>query len=238
MKMTHLGILLFTFPLIFLCACNDQKSNIQPAASNEVTTPSSSLKLPAPKLYGEKSLEQCLFERRSIREYADLPLILEEIAQLLWAGQGITSDWGGRTAPSAGALYPLEMYLVAGDVNELTSGVYRYKPEGHELVKVCDGDVRKELAEAALSQSYVKESPVNIVITAIYERTTGKYGQRGKTYVHMEAGHAAQNICLQATSFELGAVTIGAFYDDRVKKILHLNKDEIPLYVIPVGKKN
>ena len=238
MRMSRLGILLLTFPMLFFCACNDSKSNIPSATSRgaEMVSPSI-LKLPTPKLDSEKSLEQCLFERRSIREYADLPLSLEDVSQLLWAGQGITSDWGGRTAPSAGALYPLEVYLVVGNVDRLEAGVYRYKPEGHELVRLRDGDIRKELAEAALSQAWVEEGAINIIIAAVYERTTVKYGERGETYVHMEAGHAAQNIYLQATALNLGTVTIGAFYDNQIKKVLHMADGETPLYIMPIGKK-
>jgi SagB-type dehydrogenase family enzyme len=192
--------------------------------------------LPEPRLKSEVSLEEALLKRRSIREYANLPLTLEDVSQLLWAAQGITAEWGGRTAPSAGALYPLEVYLAVGNVENLAAGVYKYKPERHELVKVRDDDVRGELAEAALGQNFVMEAAIDIVIAAVYERTTKKYGDMGVRYTHMEAGHAAQNIYLQATALDLGMVTIGAFYDDRVKDILGMLKNETPLYVIPVGK--
>lgn len=231
-------ISLFTFPLLIFCACDNIKSTqSQSEVSTQMTESLFTMTLPAPRLDGEKSLEYCLMERRSIREYLDLPLTLEEISQLLWAGQGVTSDWGGRTAPSAGALYPLELYLVAGNVKALDSGIYKYKPEGHVLIRVLVGDVRTKLAEAALSQEWVREAAINIVIAAVYERTTGKYGERGETYVQMEAGHAAQNICLQATALDVGAVTIGAFYDSQVKEILHMIDDEIPLYIMPAGKR-
>jgi len=193
--------------------------------------------LPEPRLKSEVSLEETLFKRRSVREYAKLPLTLEDVSQLLWATQGITTEWGGRTAPSAGALYPLEVYLVVGNVENLAPGVYKYKPERHELVKVGDDDVRGELAKAALGQTWVKEGAIDIVIAAVYERTTRKYGDRGVRYVQMEAGHAAQNIYLQAAALNLGMVTVGAFYDDRVKEILGMPRNEVPLYVIPVGRK-
>ena len=123
-------------------------------------------------------------------------------------------------------------------MENLAPGVYKYKPEGHKLAKVKDEDVREELARAALEQAYVKEGATDIVIAAIYERTTKKYGNRGIRYVHMEAGHAAQNIYLQATALNLGMVVIGAFYDDQVKKIMSMPENEEPLYVIPVGKKS
>jgi len=193
--------------------------------------------LPEPRLKSEVSLEETLFKRRSVREYAKLPLTLEDVSQLLWATQGLTTEWGGRTAPSAGALYPLEVYLVVGNVENLAPGVYKYKPERHELVKVGDDDVREELAKAALGQTWVKEGAIDIVIAAVYERTTRKYGDRGVRYVQMEAGHAAQNIYLQAAALNLGMVTVGAFYDDRVKEILGMPRNEVPLYVIPVGRK-
>ncbi len=193
--------------------------------------------LPEVRLTSDVSLEETLLHRRSIRDYTDEALSLEEVSQLLWAAQGITVEWGGRTAPSAGALYPLEVYLVVGNVENLTPGVYQYRPDGHELVKVKDGDVRRELAEAALDQDSVRNAAIDIVIAAVYERTTVKYGERGIRYVHMEAGHAAQNIYLQATALDLGTVTIGAFYDDSVRDIVGMPGDVAPLYIMPVGKK-
>ena len=193
--------------------------------------------LPEVRLTSDVSLEETLLHRRSIRDYTDEALSREEVSQLLWAAQGITEAWGGRTAPSAGALYPLEVYLVVGDVEDLTLGVYQYRPDGHELVKVKDGDVRAELAEAALDQDSVQNGAIDIVIAAVYERTKVKYGERGIRYVHMEAGHAAQNVYLQATALDLGTVTIGAFYDDSVRDIVGMPGDVAPLYVIPVGKK-
>jgi SagB-type dehydrogenase family enzyme len=195
------------------------------------------IKLPEPRHDSDVSLEQSLLERRSVRDYSGQPLTLQEISQLTWAAQGLTDPRGFRTAPSAGGLYPLELYLVAGDVEDLPPGVYRYQPDGHQLVKTGDGDKRAGLAEAALEQEWVEEGAVDFVFTAVYERTTGKYGERGIRYVHMEAGHAAQNLCLQATALGLGAVTIGAFYDEQVSRLLNLPADEQPLYVIPVGRK-
>jgi SagB-type dehydrogenase family enzyme len=195
------------------------------------------IKLPEPQYDSDVSLEQSLLERRSVRDYSGQPLTLQEISQLMWAAQGLTDPRGFRTAPSAGGLYPLELHIVVGDVEDLLPGVYRYQPDGHQLVKTGDGDKRAELAEAALEQEWVEEGAVDFVFTAVYERTTGKYGERGIRYVHMEAGHAAQNLCLQATALGLGAVTIGAFYDKEVSQLLNLPADEEPLYVIPVGRK-
>lgn len=194
------------------------------------------LVLPSPRTDGDVSLEQTLLQRRSVRNYTGEPLTLDEVSQLLWAAQGITDARGYRTAPSAGATYPLEIYLVAGDITEVSSGVYRYEPAEHKLVKVIDGDVRAGLAAAALAQSPVREGAASIVFTAVYARTTRRYGDRGMTYVHMEVGHAAQNVYLQAVALSLGTVVIGAFIDEQVSRILSLPADEQPLYIMPVGR--
>lgn len=193
--------------------------------------------LPKPRHKSSISLEETLINRRSVRVFLSDSLTLQEISQLLWAAQGITSLDGGRTAPSAGALYPLRVYLVVGSVKNLTAGVYRYEPMKHQIIKIRDGDLRESLLEAALRQPWIKNAAVNFVITAVYETTTKKYGERGVRYVHMEAGHVAQNILLQAVALELGAVPVGAFYDNEVKKVLGVGQKEQPLYIIPVGKR-
>lgn len=195
------------------------------------------ISLPEPQYDSDVSIEQSLLQRRSTRSYTGEPLTLQELSQLLWATQGITDPRGLRTAPSAGALYPLELYVVAGDVENLSSGIYKYDPHEHELILLIDGDRRSELADAALRQSSVEEGALVIVITAVYERTTIKYGERGIRYVHIEVGHAAQNLCLQATAMRLGVVTIGAFRDEEVAELLNLAGDEKPFYIIPVGSK-
>jgi SagB-type dehydrogenase family enzyme len=194
------------------------------------------IQLPEPRYQSETSVEEALVQRRSIRAYSGDNLTLEEVSQLLWAAQGITAPWGGRTAPSAGALYPLELYVVVGGVEGIDQGVYRYIPQGHELVKVKDGDLRAELATAALEQGNVRAAAIDLVFTAVYERTTVRYKERGIRYVHMEAGHAAENVYLQAVSLDLGTVTIGAFSDAEVKKIMNLEEQEDPLYIMPVGR--
>ena len=194
------------------------------------------IKLPEPLLDGEMSVERVLQKRRSIREYRDAPLTLKEVSQLLWSAQGITGSYGMRTAPSAGALYPLKIYLVAGNVKELPGGIYRYRPEKHELEKVVEGDLRRKLAAAALGQECVRDGAVSIVIAALYERTTIKYGQRGIKYVHMEVGNVSQNIYLQSVSLNLGTVFVGAFDDERVKRVLHMPADEQPLGIMPIGR--
>jgi SagB-type dehydrogenase family enzyme len=195
------------------------------------------IKLPDPQYNSSTSVEQAMLKRRSVREYTNEPLNLTEVSQLLWAAQGIThSGWGFRTAPSAGALYPLEVHIVAGNVKGVPDGVYQYKPHQHELVKVRNGDVRKELSSASLGQTCIAEGAMVIVFSAVYERTTQKYGNRGIRYVHMEIGHAAQNVFLQAISLNLGVVVVGAFRDEQVKKVLNLKDLEQPLYILPVGK--
>lgn len=195
------------------------------------------VKLPEPRYVSNTSIEKALLKRRSIRDYKDKPLTLSEVSQLLWAAQGITDPRGFRTAPSAGALYPLELYIVAGNVNDLLHGIYKYKPHGHELARVVEGDKRAELCNAALGQDWVGSGAVVIVFSAVYERTTAKYGERGIRYVHIEVGHAAQNVYLQAISLNLGTVVVGAFYNNEVKKIMNMRDEEQPLCIMPVGRR-
>jgi len=156
MKVKSLPILLFLLLLLWGCA-----PVATPAAPTEGVAPTPAqptvVTLPEPRLESEVSLEEALLKRRSVREYSNEPLRLVEVAQLLWAAQGITSEWGGRTAPSAGALYPLEVYVAVGNVDGLAPGVYKYRPQTHELVRITDDDVREELALASLGQSWVKE---------------------------------------------------------------------------------
>jgi SagB-type dehydrogenase family enzyme len=197
----------------------------------------SNLTLPTPLYESQTSLEKALQTRRSVRTYSLEPLSLAEVSQLLWAAQGLTHPNGLRTAPSAGALYPLDIYLLAGNVTGLSGGIYHYQPGDHTLVLMSTEDKRQDLYQAALQQSPVKDAPIVFVISAVYERTTGKYGQRGIRYVHMEVGHAAQNIYLQAESLGLGTVFIGAFHEDEVKEALNLGGEEINLGLMPVGRK-
>lgn len=194
------------------------------------------IRLPEPQYDGQMSIERTLLKRRSVRFYREKPLTLAEISQLLWAAQGMTDPRGYRTAPSAGALYPLEVYIIVGKVENLPPGIYKYKPGEHEIIKTGAGDVRTELCRAALSQTPINNAPVVFVFCAVYQRTTKKYGERGIRYAHLEVGHAAQNVCLQAVSLGLGTVVIGAFHDNEVKKVINLNPDEQPLYIIPIGK--
>jgi SagB-type dehydrogenase family enzyme len=191
--------------------------------------PPQEMALPEPRLKGVLSLEEALVQRRSVRSFTEEALTLEELSQLLWAAQGLTAAWGGRTAPSAGALYPLEVYVATAD------GLYHYVPQGHKVVVESHDDLRPKLWEAALKQDAIQDAPAVFVITAVYERTAEKYSDRAERYVKLEAGHACQNILLQAVALDLGAVPIGAFYDDQVQAALSLPPDHEPLYLIPVG---
>ncbi len=199
------------------------------------------LTLPEPRYTSDTAVETALAQRRSIRAYSGENLSFDELSQLLWAAQGITAPWGGRTAPSAGALYPLELYVVVGTVTGLDAGVYRYRPADHELEKTSEGDVRAELAGAALNQDFIGEAAIDLVFVGVFNRTTVKYRERGIRYVYMEAGHAAQNVFLQAEALDLGTVTIGAFDDHAVQQLVVVREQEQaqgrPLYIMPVGRK-
>ena len=186
--------------------------------------------LPPPDCTGRMTLEQALARRRSLREFAAQELSERELSQLLWAAQGITRPDGLRTAPSAGALYPLELYVATA------SGFYHYDPREHRLDLHSEGDLRPALYRAPSEQDCVREAPAVFIITAVYERTERKYGhQRGPRYVHMDAGHAAENMLLQAVTLGLGAVPVAAFHDGQVQKVLSLPGEYRPLYLIPIG---
>jgi len=186
--------------------------------------------LPSPRLEGPVSIEETLMRRRSTRFFTDQTLTVADIGQLLWAAQGITDPSGKRTAPSAGALYPLETYAVTPE------GVFHYDPVGHAMIRVLEGDRREDLYNAALMMDTVRRAPLTIVLAAVYARTEGKYGaQRAPRYVALEAGHAAQNVLLQAVGLGLGAVPIGAFLDGEVGEVLELPDDQRPLYLLSVG---
>ncbi len=235
----YLIIVMFTSVSLAACApASVTRSNVTttpalPASDRAGTsrTPAPQVTtLPTPRLRGTLTLEETLVQRRSVREFSDAPLTLWELGQLLWAAQGITHPAGLRTAPSAGALYPLEVYAVT------RAGVYHYEPQEYGLTVQVQGDVRSTLYAAALRQDVVLNAPVVIVIAAVYARTVQKYGEeRSPRYVHLEAGHAAQNVLLQAVALNLGAVPIGAFLDDQVKGVLALPSEQQPLYLIPIG---
>ena len=195
--------------------------------------------LPSPGQKGGMSLAEAIARRRSIRRFTPQPVSQSQLSQILWAAQG-TSDASGRhrTAPSAGATYPLEIFVVCGTncIEGIGGGIYHYNADSHSLTLRHKEDMRLELARAALDQEFIYEAPVDIVICAVYERTLNRYGARGERYVHMEAGHAGQNIYLQVTSLGLATVAIGAFYDEQVRNVLQLEEQYKPLYIMPVGK--
>jgi SagB-type dehydrogenase family enzyme len=204
----------------------------------QTTSMGNAIALPEPEKTGIMSVEEAISKRRSIREYSKQPLTLHELSQLLWSAQGVTDRINKlRAAPSAGATYPIDVYVVVGEdgVVGLRSGVYRYVPSGHEIYLLFEGDVRNELSSASLGQTWIAQAPVDLVITAVYERMTSRYGDRGIRYVHMKAGHVAENIYLEATALNLGTVAVGAFNDEKVQKVLRLPEENEPLYVMPVG---
>jgi len=221
-----MGKRLILVVVLLAVACGPAASTAAPPSAPVAVTP-----LPTPAVSGDVSLEAALAGRRSVREFSDRPLAAAELGQLLWAAQGITDPRGYRTAPSAGALYPLEIYVATA------GGLYHYQPARHALAVVGGSDVRQALYEAALRQEAVSRAPAVFVIAAVYERTAVKYGaERSPRYVHLEAGHAAQNVLLQAVALGLGAVPIGAFDDGAIQEAMGLPAEEQPLYLIPVGR--
>jgi len=222
MKVTRREALLMIILGLLGCQPPIKKGEVTPSPVEEIP-------LPTPAQRSGVSLEEALTRRRSIREFREEGVTSVEISQLLWAGQGITDPRGFRTTPSAGALYPLELYVATGE------GVYHYSPQRDRLAVLSSEDMRLGLWEAGLEQDALREAPAIIVVAAVYARTEGKYGPRAERYVRLEAGHAAQNILLQAIALDLGAVPIGAFYDQKVQEVLALPSDHEPLYLIPVG---
>ncbi|NTW32866.1 MAG: SagB/ThcOx family dehydrogenase [Bacteroidetes bacterium] len=225
------------------------------------------IKLPKPMLKGNMSVEETMATRRSVREYSatDTVLTLDEVSQLLWAAYGVTDSlikkskipdsiriknkipdsvkykirkFFLKTAPSAGGLYPLEIYLVAGNVKGLAPGVYKYRPLGHYLLLIQTGDKRKELCTASYDQQMVGKAPISLVYSAVFSRNTKKYEQRGRErYVCMDLGHSGENVYLQATALKMGTCAIGSFEDSDVSKVINMPKEEEPLYIMPVGRR-
>lgn len=195
------------------------------------------MKLPEPLRQGGMSLAQTLAERRSIRTYAATPLKLADVSQLLWSAQGITSPDGYRTCPSAGAVFPLETYLIAGAVDGLAAGAYRYDPADHSMTATATGDLRAELAAACMNQACVAACAAAILFGAVEARMIAKYGDAlSHGLILLEAGHAAQNVSLQAVALGLGAVAIGAMDEARVKKLAAMGGDETAIYMMVFGK--
>ena len=185
---------------------------------------------PLEEAKGEMAVEQAIAARRSVRRFKTENLAPAQVGRLVWAAQGITHERRGyRASPSAGALYPMELYVVS------ENGVHKYLPADHALRPHKAGDVRAQLARAALGQQFIAQAPITLAIAAVYERTTRRYGERGRMYVHMEAGHIGQNVHLQAVALGLGSVPVGAFSDEEVSQVLSLPDGEVPLYLITVG---
>lgn len=185
------------------------------------------------------SLEEAIARRRSVRDFTPEPITLPELSQILQAAGGISdTSRGYRTVPSAGATYPLEIFVVCGKngIEKIDEGVYHYNGDSHSMTRHRKGDVRLDLAGAALDEEGIYEAPVDIVICAEYERTLRRYGRRGERYVHMEVGHVGQNIYLQATALALATFAIGAFNDEKVREVLQWDKRYRPLYIMPVGR--
>ena len=196
------------------------------------------IQLPSPSQKGSVSLEEAIARRRSIRDFTPQPLSQSQLSQILWAAGGITNTRGRyRAVPSAGATYPLESFIVCGSncIEGIGAGIYHYNIDSHSLTLHYEGDARLALARAALDQEFIYKAPVDIIICAIFERTGLSYGSRGERYVHIEVGHAGQNIYLQATALGLATVAIGAFNDEQVRQVLRLDKQYKPLYIMPIG---
>lgn len=193
------------------------------------------VRLPLPQRDGGMSLDAALAARRSVREFQSEPMPLETLSRLLWACQGATPDGRHRTVPSAGGTYPLAIHVAVGNVTDLPAGLYRYDGPGHALYRTAAGDVRRDLYGATIGQSAASVAPVSLLFAAFFDRATERYGTRGMTYALIEAGHAGQNLYLQATALGLGTVAIGAFREDVLRAVLHLDPQEHPIYLFPVG---
>jgi SagB-type dehydrogenase family enzyme len=205
------------------------------------------IKLPSPQLKGKISLEETILRRRSVRRYRKEPLDLSQLSQILWSAQGVTGSRGFRAAPSAGATYPLEIFVVVGEQSvvikeakqapeELQAGIYHYEPDSHSLSLGKASDLRPDLARATMDQEFIIDAPAAVVICALYHRTSCRYGRRAERYVHMEVGHTGENIHLQAVALGLATVEVGAFQDEEVREVLGLEEQFKPLYVMPVGR--
>jgi len=205
------------------------------------------IKLPNPQLKGKVSLEETILKRRSVRRYRREPLNLSQLSQILWSAQGVTGTGEFRAAPSAGATYPLEIFVFVGKQGviasktkqapkELQAGIYHYEADSHSLSLHKPADLRPDLARATLDQEFIIDAPVDIVICALYHRTSYRYGRRGERYVHIEVGHVGENIHLQAVALGLATVEVGAFHDEEVRKVLGVEEQIKPLYIMPLGK--
>ena len=247
MKQLSKKIYLSLFILSSLTACqNSQKEEQGQSKLIKIEGSQLTYALPSPQTDGTVSVERALENRRSRRDFIDKAISTEELSQILWAAYGVTSPkdnsalrGGLRTAPSAGAIYPFEIYVIIGKVKDIEAGVYKYIAKEHKIIRTINKDLREELCAAALGQEFIKKAPVTIFYSAIYSRMTQRYGDRGgERYVCMDLGHSAQNIYLQAEALNLGTCAIGAFVDSKVAEVLQLTEEEEPLYIMPIGHYN
>lgn len=226
-------ILLLTVLTIILLHLHNNRS-----AGKEVIAETNEFKLSEPVKKGKMSIEEAIAGRRSIRAYGKEKIEEKDISQLLWAAQGITDKARGlRTAPSAGALYPLEIYVAISMVEGMEAGLYKYNPADHSLILKKSGDIREDLYYVSLRQNSVKDAAAVIIYCAVFERTSSRYKDKAEQYVFIETGHSAQNVYLQAEALNLGTVAMGAIDNEGVKKALELPDEEDPVYLMPVGKK-
>ncbi|MFP4458029.1 MAG: SagB/ThcOx family dehydrogenase [Candidatus Zixiibacteriota bacterium] len=190
--------------------------------------------LPDPSFDGEVSLEKALKQRRSRRNFEDKSMTIHQAGQLLWAAYGISlQSRQFHTAPSAGATFPSELYLIARDIEGLEAAIYHYKPKNHSLELIKKGDYSRQLQEIALNQKTIIEAQCNIIIAADFDRTMDHYSERGRQYVYQESGHIGQNIYLQAEAIGLGTVAIGAFDENKIKELI--DSEFTPIYIFPIG---
>jgi SagB-type dehydrogenase family enzyme len=235
-------ILLLIFILFSILSYAFIQIGLKQKNNKDIPMKENQIKLPAVKLTGEVSVEEALQRRRSVRTYRQIALDASEISQILWASYGITDSTSHpghyfRTAPSAGALYPIKVYLVLGQVHGIPAGLYEYHPHGHFIELLSKKDLRKDISDASMGQKSIENAPASILILANYNITAKKYGERGKIrYVPMEAGHVSQNIYLQCTALKISTCAIAAFNDKEINEVLENKSDYSPLYIMPLGK--
>jgi SagB-type dehydrogenase family enzyme len=224
-------VILMTICVLAIFVISFAQSGEQPAVAQEKKSEAEMVKLPAPKLDGTVSVEKALSQRRSLRAYQDEPLSLAEVSQILWAAQGITDTTSGkRTAPSARASYYLDVFLVSGKVTDLPQGLYKYQPQGHQLLRLAEGDAKAKLFDAA-GQAPIEKAPAALLVAGQSDRATNP------NWMYLEAGHAAQNVYLQGVSLGIGTVVMAGFKPDEVKKAMDLPENNVLIYIMPLGKK-
>ena len=243
-KMFAAMLLLLIAAAVFSACGRNETVTEEPVATDTIESsgPVVVFVLPPYSTDGDMSVEMALAARRSRRNFQDRAISAEQLSQILWAAYGVTSPsphpqfrGGLRTTPSAGGTFPLEVYVIVGNVEGIEPGVYRYISANHTLVQVVRGDVREQVGAAAVGQTWASAAPVSLFYSAIFSRTTDIYGERGTRYVYMEVGHSAQNVHLQVEALGLGTVVIAAFFDNMMREILNLPEDEVPLYLMPIG---